>query len=330
MRFPRAFRLLPLCLFLLTVAGFTVPAHSAEQCFTLGSTQFVDAIHYCVSSVLKPQGDSDYGPQNLADGDPATAWCEGVRGPGIGETITLRIDNGAPFRRLLIGNGYGKSPQRYEDNGRPHLVEIVTDRTPPTRMQLVDQNGILPVPLIDVGAYRWVRLKILSVYPGRKYTDTCMNFVTPDFEYEEELEWQRQLVAQAPTATEAPAAPAPALDAPELPQPSGPSPSERACVAQGGAVSGTLAKQRFEKSDGDSVLIFFVVPEAPACVSLDDGKRVEPIQRVQVVPQSLDNYLQLKNAQDGTAIRVSGRFEPTRLEWQIGDVLVVEPQVIKE
>ena len=167
-------------------------ADASEQCYTTGPGQFADAIHYCVSSVLPSQAGNAYGPESLADDDPATAWCEGARGQGVGETITLRIDRGPSFSRLLVGNGYGKSARSYSDNSRPNLVEITTDRTPPARFRLIDQNGILPVPLMASAPYQWVRLEILSKKKKKKYQDTCMDFLAPDFEYDEMLLQQRQ------------------------------------------------------------------------------------------------------------------------------------------
>lgn len=174
-----------------------LPAAAEETCFTQGSAQFAFAVHTCVSSALPPQSGNSYGPRNLSDGNPNTAWCEGVRGPGIGETITLHIDDGASFRRLQIANGYGKSQAVFQANGRPRLVEITSDRTPPMQVELADRPGMLPVPLPQSAEYKWVRLRILSVYPGTKYDDTCVGFVGPDFEYDEWLLQQSQATEPA-------------------------------------------------------------------------------------------------------------------------------------
>lgn len=179
-------------------AGTAAPIGSAaaqEVCWTEGGSQFAAATHYCVTSVLPPQDGNTYGPRNLADGSSATAWCEGVRGNGIGEAITIRIDDGPPFRRLLIRNGYGKSSSVYADNGRIRTLAITTDTGVDTMAELVDQIGELPVYLPEP-ALRWVRLEIVDVYPGARFADTCLDFVTPDFEYEEALVEERQ--PQAP------------------------------------------------------------------------------------------------------------------------------------
>lgn len=305
------------------------PAASQEVCHTFGAAQYVDALHYCVSSVLAPEGTNQYGPSNLGDGNPATAWCEGIAGHGIGESITLRISNGTTFRRLLIGNGYTKSQQSYLDNSRPHVVEITTDRTPPSRVALADQGGILPVPLVDAQPFKWVKLKILSVYPGQKYSDTCVSFVMPDFEYEDELLSQRQQAAAAPApAPVAPARPAVPSLTPAIPAPPAqPAVNVAACMKSGSLVNGRLVKRYAKNISGNSALLFFVELNTPGCAKLDDGSQIQQVGFIQLMPDSLSEYLFLKNAGDGVNISVSGRFEASKLDWHIGQVLLVEPQL---
>jgi hypothetical protein len=168
------------------------PASAEKQCISFGGGQFYDAIHYCVSSQLGDQYGNSYSPRNLLDGNSQTAWCEGVAGNGEGETVTVIVEGGPSFRRLIIGNGYGKSRKSYYDNARARLIQITTDAGLRTQHELIDQSPPLPVYLPQVGSYRWVEIKILSVYPGQKYTDTCLGFIVPDFEYEEMLFQQQQ------------------------------------------------------------------------------------------------------------------------------------------
>lgn len=63
-----------------------------------------------------------YSVRNLGDGNPATCWAEGAKGPGIGERIYLMV-NGKP-KSLTIINGYGKSKSLFKKNGRVKVVEI--------------------------------------------------------------------------------------------------------------------------------------------------------------------------------------------------------------
>lgn len=189
----------PLFPTIVLLAAFTSVAQ-AEICHTTGATQFVDATHYCASSVLRPSRKWSYGPDRLAaqDGDGRTAWCEGVPGHGIGETITLRIDGGFPYRRVWIGNGYGKSRKSYVQNARPRKVRITGDLGVDTTLELIDQDEAVPYFLPEPWANRWLKLEILSVYPGSKYRDTCLDFLAPDLEYEEQLLQERQLQATQP------------------------------------------------------------------------------------------------------------------------------------
>jgi len=97
----------------------------------------------------------------------------------------------------LVANGYPKSAQSYANNGRVKTVEITADTGFRTLANLPDRSDILPVELPNL-AQHWIQLKIVDVYPGQRFTDTCLSFVTPDFEYEEELLLREQGVLPRP------------------------------------------------------------------------------------------------------------------------------------
>ena len=101
--------------------------------------------------------------------------------------IELNIDRGSEFRRLLIQNGYRKSAETYYNNSRLRTIDISTDTGVGGRVTLPDQPNMVAVQLPAVGKYRVVRIKIVDVYPGEKYGDICLDYLMPDFEYEEEL-----------------------------------------------------------------------------------------------------------------------------------------------
>jgi len=165
---------------------------AAETCAEMGDTQFVAGMQFCVSSVLAPQSGNRYGPWSLLDGASATAWCEGVPGPGIGESITIRFPHPVVFRRLYVENGYGKSAKAYRENGRPSWVQITTSSGFDFPTPLSDFAQGQDVDLPGPSAIQWIRLTILETYPGTRYQDTCMNGVMPDLEYEEFLLQQSQ------------------------------------------------------------------------------------------------------------------------------------------
>ena len=165
-------------------------ASAGQNCAQLGATELVKSMLYCVSSVLPSQSGSSYGPENLFDNSNHTAWCEGVQGNGEDQEIYIRIEDGIPFRRLLIFNGYAKSANAYRNNGRVRTIVILTDRGDQIRTVLPDTPSEVLVNLPGPIEYHELRIKIVDVYPGAKYQDTCINLISPDFEYERSLEFQ--------------------------------------------------------------------------------------------------------------------------------------------
>lgn len=153
---------------------------AAETCWTRGPTQFADAVHTCVSSRLV-SGGREFGPRQLADGDPRTMWCEGVHGHGIGESIVIRIDRGPAFRRLGIDGGSGTT-------GKIRSLRITTDTGVDTTVELGNRKGIQFLYLPKVQPHGWVKLTILGTYSSSSGGQhTCAAKVYADFEYEEEL-----------------------------------------------------------------------------------------------------------------------------------------------
>lgn len=130
-----------------------------------------------------------------------------MRGDGIGQTVTIRINNGSSFSRITVGNGYGKTKKSYRENGRIKDVRITTNTGINTMMRLVDQNGALPIYLPESTEHKWVKLEILSVYRGSCYRDTFLDFVMPDFEYDEQLLQSRQAPPDVPKSTPEPVVP---------------------------------------------------------------------------------------------------------------------------
>ena len=147
--------------------------------------------------------EQNYLPLYVADEDPATAWVEGAKGRGEGESLEWwgPALTKAKAYRLFVRNGFQKSAKLFAANARPRKVKLeplvqgetgaATTGTP-LEVELKDVQGWqevrLPVPATVAG----VRLTLVTTYPGAKYEDTCLSdlrvYVEGDDPYRPEAE----------------------------------------------------------------------------------------------------------------------------------------------
>ena len=108
-------------------------------------------------------------------------WVEGAPGHGIYEKLFITAR--ACFA-LHISIGYVSfvNPELYHENSRPKRIRLAVNNTFSFDVDLEDtpnyQTITLPRPL---KANEVLQLEILDVYPGTKYTDTCINDIMYDY-----------------------------------------------------------------------------------------------------------------------------------------------------
>ncbi|WP_144019066.1 NADase-type glycan-binding domain-containing protein [Paucidesulfovibrio gracilis] len=118
----------------------------------------------------------DFGPENLVDNDPATAWAEGVTGDGRGEWVLFEFGRAVRLERLGIRNGW-QDEGEYGDNSRPGELELEFSDGSTMRMPLADESGWQYLEMDR--PTRWVRLTLASVVAGRTRPDrTCLSDVS--------------------------------------------------------------------------------------------------------------------------------------------------------
>ncbi|RKG83519.1 NADase-type glycan-binding domain-containing protein [Corallococcus terminator] len=147
--------------------------------------------------------EQNYLPLYVADEDPTTAWVEGVKGRGEGESLEWwgPALTKAKAYRLFVRNGFQKTDKLFRANARPRKVKLeplVQGETgpqttgTPLEVELKDVRGWqevrLPVPAKVAG----VRLTLVTTYPGSAYEDTCLSdlrvYVEGDDPYRPEAE----------------------------------------------------------------------------------------------------------------------------------------------
>jgi hypothetical protein len=129
-----------------------------------------------------------YSSNNIHDLNYKTAWVEGVAGQGIGEKITYDFPPENPrITKIIIVNGYVKSPKAWTENSRVKKLKMYVDGKPFTLLELADSKqeqsfSFDPLGVADRKDYdklrtlpRWtITFEILEVYPGSKYQDTAI------------------------------------------------------------------------------------------------------------------------------------------------------------
>lgn len=132
------------------------------------------------TSTLEPDGAIRYDADVTLDGDPATAWNDGVEDDvGIGERLTYRFAEPVLLDALEVVNGYDKVLESGEDvwraNARVKDLTVSTD-TASVTATLRDDRDLQVVSVRDRGTCSVV-LTIDSVHPGSSYSDVAISEV---------------------------------------------------------------------------------------------------------------------------------------------------------
>jgi len=131
------------------------------------------------SSHLAAQGDHEYGPANVKRFDRETAWVEGVPGDGVGESLTLTLEKPARITALAIVNGYTRSEQLYEANGRVEVLEVSVNGHTPFKVEVPDEYLTTESFVVDLPAskelVKSVKLTLAKVRSGSQYQDTAIS-----------------------------------------------------------------------------------------------------------------------------------------------------------
>jgi hypothetical protein len=137
------------------------------------------------SSSLQNYKSNTYDSSNLTDFNYKTAWVEGNKSNGVGETIEFSFDPTHPrVTKVIIVNGYIKSKATWENNSRVKSLKMFVNNKPYAIINLKDIYAEQYFPVDTLGNSerenfealklkpRWnIKFEILEVYEGKKYND---------------------------------------------------------------------------------------------------------------------------------------------------------------
>jgi hypothetical protein len=131
------------------------------------------------SSSLADEPPLTYGAANLTEYNRSKVWSEGVKGDGIGESVTLTMKQPVKATALRVQNGYWRDEETYFNNNRVKRMGVSVNGAAPFSVELPDswkREGIIALPA-DAGLVKTVQLIIEDVYRGEKFRDTCLTGV---------------------------------------------------------------------------------------------------------------------------------------------------------
>lgn len=156
-----------------------VPRFAGKHCVSASVSG--GSLDVCASSILDPQYGNRYGPNNLFDGNLATAWVEGVSGNGSGERIVLAFDRPRQLAGFEIVNGYTKNRDIFGKNARVRTARVTLSSGDSQIISLPDTMRASSFSFAQPVEATWLELQIESVFPGSRYTDTAVSEFVPVF-----------------------------------------------------------------------------------------------------------------------------------------------------
>lgn len=154
----------------------TLPDVRGDECTQL------DFGTVCATSVLPKWRTVTYGPANMFDGRLDTAWVEGVDGVGAGQRITLIFDDERLVSGISFLNGYHKSKDLFQKNGRITAINVDTSSGEQLTTQVADDPGEQVRTFDRPTRLKWITISIASAVAGTKYTDTAISEMQVLFE----------------------------------------------------------------------------------------------------------------------------------------------------
>lgn len=153
-----------------TAATSGSPASSAASGTTLAHGPSFSPTSLEASSVLPPENGITYEPDNLFDDSLETAWQENAAGNGVGQWVRFDFGHTITLSAIEIANGYQKDGALFSANPRVETLRVEYSDGTTQQVRLYDDTGfqeITPAPKPT----EWLRLTILSVYPGDTWDD---------------------------------------------------------------------------------------------------------------------------------------------------------------
>lgn len=156
--------------------GKVVCAFAEADVSELSGVSRVEPVDYSQSSYLTAASAADYTVKSAIDQNDQTSWQEGAEGNGEGEAIWFALDQPYEIQYFTLKLGNWKSPESFQENGRPETMTICAGKMSATYVFPDEQREfVLKLDYPFTGSN--VKFIVDGVYPGSKQADTCITDV---------------------------------------------------------------------------------------------------------------------------------------------------------
>jgi hypothetical protein len=118
------------------------------------------------SSSRRAEKGNFYDPNLAFDGNSRTAWCEGVRGAGVGQWIVFDFKKEEKLKEIIIEPGYFKTSELWRKNNRLAEITVTFSDKSKRNFSLKDLMKEQKIELNNVKTES-VMITIRDIYPGQ-------------------------------------------------------------------------------------------------------------------------------------------------------------------
>ncbi|MFT7519503.1 MAG: hypothetical protein ACI9MC_001645 [Kiritimatiellia bacterium] len=128
----------------------------------------------------------DYVASNVIDDKSDTAWCEGTKGLGAGETLTLTLAKTMNIESIEIDGGFFKDDRTLTNNGRPRKMTVTSDQGwsvevafpfVPLREHHAKEMVVKSTLVSGGGQAKQLVFTLVEADAGRFTKDTCISAI---------------------------------------------------------------------------------------------------------------------------------------------------------
>lgn len=137
----------------------------------IGNLYWMDVDGIIFEDVKVTSALENYPAGNLIDGLKETAWVEGEADYSLGESISFEHSSPVILSKIVIQNGYQKSQDLFNKNGRVRRVDIEFSSGEIYHYEFDDTMEPIIIMLEEPVETTSVTLTMQAVYPGSLYED---------------------------------------------------------------------------------------------------------------------------------------------------------------